>query len=77
MKIPMMHSWMTARTVALMANIFAFLEALRAPAMSPMAHLLLTCRAKTIETMARSGNNRTVDRIDQTRWVGGGVPWAP
>jgi hypothetical protein len=45
--------------------------------MSPMAHLLLTCRAKTIETMARSGNNRTVDRIDQTRWVGGGVPWAP
>jgi hypothetical protein len=55
-------------------QVAAFLEASKAPAESPICHLLLTWAAKTIETMPSGQQQRMVARIAPTRWFGGGGP---
>jgi len=62
-------------TMALtIAHRRAFCEDSWAPATSPAAHLLLTCAAKTIDTMPKGRQQKSVVRIAQTRWLGGGAP---
>jgi hypothetical protein len=52
---------------AQMANLLALSDAFCAPSTSPMAHLLLTCAANTIEATPNGRKPRTADRIAHGR----------